>query len=328
MAEQANRQETWLIAAWPGMGNVAVGACAYLVTKLGAQLVHELPSRDVFDVQHIEVKNGIAQPGRLPRSMFFEWRHPTNGRNLLIFIGESQPQERGYGFCHRLLEYAISRGVTRVFTFAAMATQLNPTDAPRVFGVATSRDQLSELQKHDVTILREGQISGLNGVLLAAAAEHGLPAACLLGELPYFAAAVPNPKASQAVLEVFSSMTDIDIDFTELKEQAEAVEQALLELMEKMQEAARQQAEAAGEESFSVPGFAAEDDDEDDDIEPTETVKKEPELDYATRQRIEALFDAANTDRDKAFQLKRELDRLGVFKQYENRFLDLFKKGG
>jgi hypothetical protein len=42
-------------------------------------------------------------------------------------------------------------------------------------------------------------------------------------------------------------------------------------------------------------------------------------------QRIEELFTRAAGDRSKAFELKGELDRLGLFKQYEDRFLDLFK---
>jgi hypothetical protein len=39
------------------------------------------------------------------------------------------------------------------------------------------------------------------------------------------------------------------------------------------------------------------------------------------------MFEQARQDRSKAMELKRELDRHGVFKQYEDRFLDLFKKG-
>jgi hypothetical protein len=31
-------------------------------------------------------------------------------------------------------------------------------------------------------------------------------------------------------------------------------------------------------------------------------------------------------DRSKAYELKNELDRLDVFRDYEDRFLDLFKK--
>ena len=40
------------------------------------------------------------------------------------------------------------------------------------------------------------------------------------------------------------------------------------------------------------------------------------------------MFAKAREDRAKAFELKEELDRLGVFDQYEDRFLDLFKTGG
>ena len=39
-----------------------------------------------------------------------------------------------------------------------------------------------------------------------------------------------------------------------------------------------------------------------------------------------ALFAEAQRDRAKATQLKAELDRLGLFKQYEDRFLDLWKR--
>jgi hypothetical protein len=48
----------------------------------------------------------------------------------------------------------------------------------------------------------------------------------------------------------------------------------------------------------------------------------------AERERIETLFRQAAEDRAKAFELKQELDRLGMFKDYEDRFLDLFKKAG
>ncbi len=53
---------------------------------------------------------------------------------------------------------------------------------------------------------------------------------------------------------------------------------------------------------------------------------EEERLGSAEKQRIEALFEQVKKDRSKAFELKRELDRLGIFKDYEDRFLDLFKK--
>ena len=46
----------------------------------------------------------------------------------------------------------------------------------------------------------------------------------------------------------------------------------------------------------------------------------------SARARIEELFAAAARDRSKAFELKQELDRFGLFGEYEDRFLDLFRK--
>ncbi len=48
-------------------------------------------------------------------------------------------------------------------------------------------------------------------------------------------------------------------------------------------------------------------------------------LDELDRARLERLFEKARGDRDAAFQLKEELDRLDVFDEYEDQFLDLFK---
>ena len=64
-----------------------------------------------------------------------------------------------------------------------------------------TRLYLEEIGHADVQILKEGQISGLNGVMLATAAEAGMEAICLLGEMPFFAVGVLNPKASLRVLE-------------------------------------------------------------------------------------------------------------------------------
>lgn len=323
--EQQSKREKWLIATWPGMGNVGVGACAYLLSKLNATMIHELPGGEYFDLGHIDVKDGLATPGRLPRSMFFEWSQPNNHHELLMFLGEAQPNQNGYALCRQVLDYAAARGVTRIITFAAMATQLHPSDDPNVFGIATDGEGIRQLQSLEVALLKEGEITGLNGVLLAAAHERGVPGLCLLGELPYFAAAVPNPKASKAVLEVFSTMAGITINFADLNQQAEAVEQGLIQLLEKLQEAAGEQAES--EEGFDVPAVAQQGMDDEDADEEDDVKSGEPALDAESRSRIDLLFAAAQQDRTKAVQLKQELDRLGVFKQYEDRFLDLFKQG-
>src|SRR5262249_25405975 len=169
----------------------------------------------------------------------------------------------------------------------------------RVFGAATDGDSLNELKRHELEVLDDGQIAGLNGVLLGVAAEAGMRGSCLLGEMPHIFSQLPFPKASMAILKVFTAMTNIELDFAELAEQAQNMEEQLGELLTRVEEAYGTQVTEEKEE------FAA------------ESAEDKP-VGPSVRRRIE--------DRAKAFELKQELDRLGVFKEYEDRFLDLFKK--
>jgi uncharacterized protein len=307
MAESPKLNHPWLIAIWPGMGHVALNAGVYLLSKLGMTVIAEYESLDLFDVDHVEVKQGILQTGRRPRNRFFVWTDPNQKHDLVIFLGEAQPPIGKYLFCRKLIEYARELGVERVFTFAAMATQMHPEHPARIFGAATDAATLEELKRLELEILEDGQIGGLNGVLLGVAAESGLHGACLLGEMPHVFSQLPFPKASLAILEVFTTMSAISLDFTELAEQSRITEQQLGELFARVQESLGHQ--EAGEEEASA-------------VESVEEERIRP----AERQRIEQLFEQAAKNRTKAFELKQELDRLGVFKDYEDRFLDLFKK--
>ena len=309
MPDEGKLNKPWLVAAWPGMGHVAVSAGYYLMAKLGMHLLAELNAPELFDVDYVEVKGGVIRPSRLPRSRFFVWRDPSGRHDLIVFIGEAQPPLGKYAFCRRLIEYAREHGVERVFTFAAMATQMHPSHDARVFGASTDEEGLAELKQHGLEIIEDGQIGGLNGVLLGAAAEGGLHGSCLLGEMPHIFAQLPFPKASQAVLEAFARMTGIEVDLAELSEQAKEMDQRLGELLAQMEHAiGQQQMPPTEEEGVSEP------------------VEEEPRLRPDDEQRIEELFERAATDRSAAYELKRELDRLDLYRDYEDRFLDLFKK--
>jgi proteasome assembly chaperone (PAC2) family protein len=269
----------WLVAVWPGMGNVALNAGVYLLAKLGMTVIAEFEASDLFDVEHVEVKNGLIRLGRRPRNRFFLRTDPEAKRDLDVFHGEAQPPLR-------------------------------------VYGAATEPDGLAELKRLELVVLEDGHIGGLNGVLLGAAAEAGLPGACLLGEMPHVFTQLPFPKASLAILETFTTMTGLDLDLGELADQAKASEEQLGRLLDRVE---RQLGEEADEDEEDDEGGGANG--------PALDEEGEAATD-ADRDRIEGLFAQAGKDRSKAFELKRELDRLGLFKEYEDRFLDLFQKPG
>lgn len=308
MNDLPNLHNPCLVAVWPGMGHVAISGGYYLMSKLNMHWFAELSALELFDIDFIEVKDGVIQASRMPRNRFFVWKDPQERRDIVVFIGEAQPPLGKAMFCHRLIEFARQIGVRRVYTFAAMATQMNPDVAARVFCAATTASLLKDIGGHGPVTLDEGRISGLNGILLAAAREAGLEGACLLGEMPHIFAQMPFPKASLAILKAFSRIANISLDFSELEEQAEAVSKKLGELLAQVEENLARQ--VRGEEPEEEFGQQTE----------------EERLGAVDKQRIESLFAESQRDRSKAYELKGELDRLGVFAEYEDRFLDLFKK--
>lgn len=315
----------WLVAAWPGMGVVGFGAAAHLVHALQALPVGEVDPHGYFDLERVQVSHGVLQKIRLPRTVFHGWRDPAGHRDLLLLLGEAQPQARGYEYCEEVLRRARELGVERVVTFAAMAAVLDPRAEPRVLAVTTPDDLLQdELRRADVAVLEEGEIGGLNGVLLAAAAAQGLPGVGLLGEFPYFATSLPNPRASRAVVEAFSRLAGVPVDTAALDAQVVEVERGLVDLLERLERDA-DEAASAHEARAELEEL-----EEHEEHEVEEAIAEEPAADGLTREqraRVEALFQRAQTDRQAALELKAELDRHGVFKKYEDRFLDLFKRG-
>lgn len=309
--------DPWLVAVWPGMGQVAVSAGYYLMAKLEMYLLAELPQHDFFDIDHIDVKKGLVKKGRVPCSRLFVHKDPARQRDIIVLIGEAQPVSGKYAFCRRLVDVARELGVQRVFTFAAMATQMHPAEDARVLAATTDQEGLNELHRLEVDPLEDGQIGGLNGILLAAAAEQGLQGTCLLGEMPHIFAHLPFPKASLAVLKVFTMIADIDLDTRELADQARQMEERLGELLDELKRIAR-----SSDRLESEPPVV------DEQPENREFFPEEldAEAENNTRELIERLFLKARQDRSHAYELKHELDRLGLYREYEDRFLDLFKR--
>lgn len=297
-----------LLAVWPGMGHVALSAGYYLLAKLTMNGFAEFAAVELFDVEHVLVKRGRIQPIRLPRSRLFVWKDPARQQDLVLFLGEAQPPLGRYSFCRKLVETAQELGVQRIVTFAAMATDMRPEHASRVFGAATDANGVAEVERLGVELLQDGQIGGLNGVLLGVAAEVGISGLCLLGEIPHIFAQVPFPKASLAVLEIFTRSVRIEIDYAELADQARTTDRKLGEVLAQVEARLRSNEEEPNDPESFLP-------------EP-----EEPRLGRADLQRLEGLFAKTREDRSKAYELKQELDRLGVFAEYEDRFLDLFKK--
>lgn len=305
----------WMLAAWPGLGGVAVNAAGYLIGQLDMEPVHEIDGAPYFETAQIEVRSGIARTPPLPSSKVFQAPRRPGARDIFVFLGEAQPQHNGYALCEEIIDYARSRQVERVVSIAALATQTPPTDTPDLHIAVTDPSIVDEIDGYDR--LEEGQIGGLNGVILAAALEAAIPGLCLMAEIPYYAQAIPNLQASHAALDAFLRLSGTEADLEPLRDQGASIAR---QMREQLREHLEDDQQGGGDDFDAGDDEAAETPDE------PGTAPDAPRLTPEAERRIESLFDEAERDRSKATELKRELDRLGVFDRYEDRFLALFRR--
>lgn len=306
-------RKPYLIVAWPGMGEVAFKAASYLVEKLNAEEFASLRAEDFFYLAGSVVKNGLLSPSDLPESKFYFWKNKEGKNDLIIFLSNAQPDlARAEAYSQIIIQVAKSFKVDKVISFASMPQGIDHTHDPAIWFAATSEEVSNSLKKFNIKSLREGQISGMNGLFLGIAKREGLDGFCLLGEIPLYTIQIENPKASSAVLEILATITGIKIDLSGLSAQAQAMEDEINKLLD-----------------YLKLGPAASGPISEDDIEKIKkTLNQLTKLPVSVKERIEQFFAQAKNDISKARELKVELDKWNVYKEYEDRFLDLFKKTG
>jgi len=243
-----------MLAAWPGIGNVAIIVATYLKAKLEFKELGEVEAFQFFDPIGVVVKDSVVEAPQFPQSKFYYWKNKGEGSDVILFIGEDQPASKGYELANTVLDVGARFKVKRVYTCAAALTRIHHTEPPKVWGVATSHQVAEELKRYELVQRGNLQISGLNGLLLGVAKERDIDGVCLLGEVPMYATRILNPMAALAVIEVLTKMLGIEIDTAELAQQAK-------ETKERMRQVA---AEAMGEyiDYFTQPIWEREEEEE------------------------------------------------------------------
>jgi proteasome assembly chaperone (PAC2) family protein len=227
-----------LIAAWSGMGGVALIATKTLRQKLQAEECGEILPYDFFSPTEALIEDHVIQTPKFPESKFYFW-DKGDRHDLLFFIGNDQPQ-RAWEFAHRVLDVAEEFGVSRIYTSAAFPLWMHHSREPHVWGTATTVQLVKYLRAYGAMPMGEGSIGGLNGLLLGVARQKGIEGVCLLGEMPIYATRIANPKAAQAILEVLTKMLGVEIDLEDLTAMAEQMEPQMEQLYGFLSEEARE----------------------------------------------------------------------------------------
>ena len=205
-----------ILAAWPGVGNVAAIIASYLKKKLDFKRLAAIEASHFFDPIGVSVKDNIIENPQFPQSAFYYWKNTGDGSDIILFMGDDQPAAKAYELANCVLDVGLRFQVNRVYTCAAAMTRIHHTEQSNVWGVATNSQIIDDLKKYNLGQAANLQIAGLNGLLLGVAKERRIDGVCLLGEVPLYATKVPNPIAALSVLKVLTQVLDIEIDMVEL----------------------------------------------------------------------------------------------------------------
>ncbi|MFH1678687.1 MAG: PAC2 family protein [Candidatus Omnitrophota bacterium] len=336
-----------LIVAWPGMGEVALKCASYLVEHLKAEAFAYMDSANYFYPMASKIKNGIINTKELPQSYFYYWKNPECGlflktaaasrsgasmkgqirhpdiklglkevpNDLIIFLSNAQPDlSKAYDYVNNILEVARLYKVKTIISFAAMPAPIDHTHMPGVWFSATDKELFKYLEKSALKPMGEGEISGMNGLFLGLAKKNGFSGFCLLGEIPIYTIQIENPRAVFAILERLKNILGLPLVLGDLEKQARFIEGEINKLVDYLKE------------GIALPGGGPGPISDAEIEKIKKSLSRLTHLPQSVKQNIEKLFDLAKKDISKANELKQELDKWTVYKEYEDRFLDLFKK--
>lgn len=224
----------YLIAAWSGMGAVALLTVNYLRQALDARFFGEIDPYDFYSPVNVSVENGLIQPPAFPETRFYFWDQGQT-HDLIFLIGADQPPD-AYDMAGLVAETAVQFGVERVYTTAAFPTFIHHNRMPGLWGAVTSPELLPELQEYEVRLMDQGTIGGLNGLLLSVGKEFDLDGICLLGEIPLYATEMINPRASYSILQVLIQMLEVDVPLGNLLQWAQDLESEMDKLYQMLPE--------------------------------------------------------------------------------------------
>lgn len=299
-----------MFAGWTGMGNVGLEAVHYMRSVMEAREFAHIDMSDELMPASVSVRNGLVLHEELPTTRFYHSENPS----IIFMEGPAQLSGRSaLSLMRGVIDLAREMKVSTIYTAASFAMPTGCEHEVVVFAAANDPVLRDRLNVMGAKPLDEGQVSGMNGVLLEFTEDSEIPAACLMATMPQYAIRLPNPKSSRAIIRLLERILGCRVEMARLDEEVEKMTEVMLGIEKRILEVA---SVISGDDAGMADQEASE-------------PRREPKTPERAMQKIEQLFQevAREKSKDKATRLKKELDRWNLYDLYEDRFLGLFKGG-
>ncbi|MGZ5489228.1 MAG: PAC2 family protein [Nitrososphaeraceae archaeon] len=157
---------------------------------------------------------------------------PLSSQDLILLTGDSQPVVPGseYVLSEQILDLITKFKISNIYSLASYVTGTFVND-PKIYGTATNLEMIKSFRSFNISTLDNGNITGMNGLILGLGKLRGIEGICLLGETSGY---VIDAKASKNLLEILNNVLGININMDEMNKRSKDTEILIKNLEQQM----------------------------------------------------------------------------------------------
>lgn len=157
---------------------------------------------------------------------------PLSSKDLILLTGDSQPVVPGseYVLSEQILDLITKFKISNIYSLASYVTG-NFVNDPKIYGTATNPEMVKTFRSFNISTLDNGNITGMNGLILGLGKLRGIEGICLLGETSGY---VIDAKASKHLLEILNNVLGIHINMDEMNKRSKDTELLIKNLEQQM----------------------------------------------------------------------------------------------
>ena len=190
--------------------------------------------KEIKDISKPEVQLNQSING-LPQSidsLKSTTNDPLSSKDLILLTGDSQPVVPGseYVLSEQILDLITKFKISNIYSLASYVTGTFVND-PKIYGTATNPEMVKSFRSFNISTLDNGNITGMNGLILGLGKLRGIEGICLLGETSGY---VIDAKASKNLLEIVNNVLGIHINMDEMNKRSKDTEILIKNLEQQM----------------------------------------------------------------------------------------------
>ena len=204
---------------WIDAGLGGAGAISTLLEGLGGEVIATFDSDALLDQRArrpvVQIVNGVNTDLVWPEITLTLGR---NGDRHVLVLSGPEPDMRWRQFTREVVAMSTRLGVGLVVGLGAFPAPVPHTRPIRLVATATTRELADQVGYLPSSIEVP---AGIHASLERGFADAALPAVGIWARVPHYAAGMPYPRASEALLEKLAELTGLAVDTSALHTAAE-----------------------------------------------------------------------------------------------------------